>query len=115
MQELEWWAKNLELSNGRAILRQNDTKVTIQADASKKGWGAYCQNETIGGQWTQQESSLHINVLEMTAIKLALLTFSKTLELKGVTLPNRQYECPLLPRENGGTRNREMVTLAKEI
>jgi len=84
MQELEWWAKNLELSNGRAILRQNDTKVTIQADASKKGWGAYCQNETIGGQWTQQESSLHINVLEMTAIKLALLTFSKTLELKGV-------------------------------
>ena len=36
------------------------------------------------GQWTLQESNLHIDVLELLAIKLALLMFPKILNLKSV-------------------------------
>lgn len=36
VKELKEWVKNLELSNGRAIV-QHFSKLTIQTDASKKG------------------------------------------------------------------------------
>ena len=46
--------------------------------------GTYCQKESTGGQWTLKESNLHINVLELLAIKIFLLTFSKIFNLKSV-------------------------------
>ena len=36
--EVAWWAKNLEISNGKSILSLL-SKTIIQADASQKGWG----------------------------------------------------------------------------
>ena len=39
---------------------------------------------STGGQWSLQESKLHINVLGLLAIKLALLTFSKMFNLKSI-------------------------------
>ena len=35
--EVAWWAKNLEISNGKSILSLI-SKTIIQADASQKGW-----------------------------------------------------------------------------
>ena len=58
--------KHLEISNGKSILSPIN-KTMIQTDASQKGWGAYCQNMSIGGQWTSQESRLNINLLELNA------------------------------------------------
>ena len=46
--------------------------------------GAYCQKVSTGRQWFLQESNLHINVLELLLIKLALLTFSKMVNLKSI-------------------------------
>ena len=39
---------------------------------------------STGGQLSLQESKLHINVLELLAIKLALLTFSKMFNIKSI-------------------------------
>ena len=47
-----------------------------------KGLGAYCQKISIGGQWTLQELRLHINLLELKAINLVLLTFNKMFSLE---------------------------------
>ena len=38
--------------------------------------GAHCQGMTTGGAWTQEETSFHINVLELKAVYLGLLTFT---------------------------------------
>ena len=57
-------------------------KIIIQIDAPQKGFEAYCQKISIGGQWTLQEPRLHINLLELKAINLALLTFRKIFSLK---------------------------------
>ena len=35
--EVVWWAKNLEISNGKSILSLIN-KTIIQTDASEKGW-----------------------------------------------------------------------------
>ena len=44
-------------------------------DTSKRGWGAFLWDTTCQGTWSQLESQLHINNLEMRAVKLALSHF----------------------------------------
>ena len=39
--------------------------------------GAVCQGTTTGRTWSYQERTKHINLLELTAVKLAILTLTK--------------------------------------
>ena len=43
-------------------------------DASTKGWGAYDKHHIINGRWTEGVTELHINVLELTAMKFAIFS-----------------------------------------
>ena len=83
IQELQWLFNNLDICNWK-LIASPISKTVIQSDTSKKGWRAYCQKVSTGGQWSLQESNLHINVLEVLAIKLTLLTFSKMFSLQSV-------------------------------
>ena len=63
--------------NGRAILRQ-PIQLTIETDASTKGWGTQCQGTSTGrGRWSPKEKELHINCLKLLAGSLAVQTFAK--------------------------------------
>ena len=62
--DLEWWTENLSRWNGRHIDKQGPS-LTIETDASLTGWGAFCQGVMTGGCWSEAETSLHINSLEM--------------------------------------------------
>ena len=73
---LFWWVQNLKLCNGRYLV-QFQAQMVIQSDAFKTGWGASCEGLTTRGVWPKQERTLHINVLEDLAVKLALLSFTK--------------------------------------
>ena len=46
--------------------------------------GEYCHKVSTVGQWSLQESKLHINVLELLIIKISLLTFSKLFNFKSI-------------------------------
>lgn len=70
-------------------------KTIIQTDASKKDYGAFCRNVSIGGQWTLQESDLHINVLESNANKHSFFNFLQNVLLESGTLPSRQPDCTI--------------------
>ena len=50
----------------------------------EKGWGVVCQGISTGEQCLKEEQLLRINVLELKAVKLALLTFNKQKSLKAV-------------------------------
>ena len=52
-EELAWWIKKLELSNGRAIM-QPLSQILMQTDTSKKGWGAVGQGIRTGGLWSRK-------------------------------------------------------------
>ena len=45
-------------------------------DASKSGWGVFCNGVSTVGKLPEKEN-LHINVLELIAVKFAILTFTK--------------------------------------
>ena len=52
-EELAWWIKKLELSNGRTIM-QPPSQILMQTDTSKKGWGAVGQGIRTGGLWSKK-------------------------------------------------------------
>ncbi|CAB3983318.1 Hypothetical predicted protein [Paramuricea clavata] len=65
-EELVWWRDNLDAWIGKALVTGRPDLV-IETDASQMGWGAFCMGTSTGGQWSQAESSLHINCLELLA------------------------------------------------
>ena len=73
--EIQWWIENLMLSKRKAIISQ-PPQLVITSDASMQGWGAACQGQTTGGPWTLEEQKNHINILELKAAQLVILTFT---------------------------------------
>ena len=49
--------------------------LIIFTDASNEGWGASANDQTINGRWNESEKLLHINELELLAIKHAVSSF----------------------------------------
>ena len=104
--ELTWWIENLRFCNGRTFF-QLRPQIIIQTNASLTGWGAVCNGVRTSGQWSEEERTLLINVLELLAIKLALLALLHQRE-KGEshTLSDRHQGSLVLPFENGGDKER---------
>ena len=47
----------------------------LYTDASTHGWGCFLLHHTVGDLWSKENSTLHINLLELRAVRLALLQF----------------------------------------
>ena len=73
--ELNWGKDNI-LEVYRVLKSIPEVDYTIYSDASTKGWGAHDKHHTINGRWTEGETKLHINLLELTATKFAFAIFS---------------------------------------
>ena len=97
-------------------LINSQPQITISIDASLEGWGAYCQGQKTGGPWTSQEKKDHINVLELRAVKYAILTFSR-LHPKGQSIHIQMDSIVVLSYlvKMRGTRNKYLTVLSQEI
>jgi len=71
--ELSWWIRNI----GSAYKNISETEIskTIYTDASRLGWGIFSNNISNGGKWDHKEQELHINALELLAIKYGIKAF----------------------------------------
>ena len=112
--ELTWWIENLRFCNGRTFSQLNP-QVIIQTDASLTGWGAVCNGVQTSGQLTEEERSLHINVLELLAIKLALFSFTRGKRMKAIHFQIDNKAAFSYLWKMGGTKNEYMIRLSKEI
>lgn len=77
--EIIWWKKHVRIKNGKWI-RDPKVDVYLETDASKAGWGANLNGKTTGGRWSETESVLHINILEIMAIKFAPQSLCQNME-----------------------------------
>ena len=70
---LQWWINPNRFETGTTV-HPPDPKFFLYTDASHLGWGAHLEPTTLSfhGRWTEDQSQLHINMLEMMAIRLAL-------------------------------------------
>ena len=76
--EIVWWLQNVSAVNGKSI-NVSSPDLYLRTDASNVGWGAVldCCDSTQG-RWLVEESRLHINVLELRAIKFGLFSLCGT-------------------------------------
>ena len=112
--EFFWWIENLRLYNRKSLILP-PADLCISTDASTKGWGATCQEISTGGPWSQEEQKAHINILELKAAHLAILTFTKfqIVQRIHVQMDNKIALSYLV--KMGGTHNKDTLGLSKQI
>ena len=75
--DLTWWS-SLNRKDSSTPVVPPAPAVTIESDASNKGWGAVLEGQTqTGGVWMAEEAIHHINYLELLAAFLAIKAFGK--------------------------------------
>lgn len=114
LQEVQWWKDNLIAWNGKALFQQS-TDLVIETDASRQGWGAYCQGVSTGGRWAPGETIYHINCLELLAGSLAVKSFTKNRAEAQVLLLMDNISAVTYINKMGGTHSPLLSHLAKDL
>ena len=112
--DLQWWKTCIDQVKGKSFFSV-DPNVVIYSDASLTGWGAYSNDRTARGPWTLPEKSLHINELELIGAYNAIRSFaekSNNISIR-IFLDNNTAVCYV--NKLGGTRSRNLTTIAKKI
>lgn len=73
--DLKWWLENINSTT--FPLETSNFVLEIFTDASRTGWGAYCNNNRVNGGWKDIELDFHINYLELLAVFLGLKCFAR--------------------------------------
>ena len=108
-EDLRWWLTRANLRCGRDLALTHPDLVLL-SDASKEGWGVTLDRLHVSGRWTEEESALSINVLELRAIRLGLHHLEGLLRDRtvGVLSDNKSALSCILKE---GTRHQDVVDL----
>ena len=103
-EDLLWWMEKKNLERGRDFSPKAPDLI-IHTDASMAGWGASILQRQASGRWGKEEEDLSINVLEIRAIRLALVEFEDIIQEKrvGIMADNTSALSYLL--NEGGTHS----------
>ena len=74
VQEIKWWLHTID--GAFAYIKATPSvDYTIHTDASTQGWGACDEVDVGNGRWSEEEKEMHINCLELLAVKFAIKSF----------------------------------------
>jgi len=111
--DIQWWIKHLPCS--KTFIRKDSFDVVIETDASLTGWGARYENQRTHGYWNAQQSTLHINILELLAAELAIQSFFRNFENKTILIRLDNTTAIAYINRFGGCRSPELHEIAKRI
>ena len=104
---LNWWVARFSHPQGVPLV-EPPASVHIFTDASVKGWGAHVADVTYQGLWSQEESLEMINLLELRAIRLALLQHNPPLG-SVILVATDNNTAKAYVNKQGGTKSRPMM------
>ena len=111
--DLQWWIENLP--HQKRNIDHGNADYQIISDASLLGWGAVFENERIGGRWSAIEAESHINVLEMTAVFLALKAFCNNFRDKHIQVKSDNTCTVSYINAMGGVKSQTCNELSVQI
>ena len=117
IQHMTWWLDTQNTLKGVPIGLFHP-QVSLYSDASLKAWGAYLDsdlNNTISQPWSHQESHLHINLLELRAVRLALVHFQTLLVGLKVMICTDNSTVVAQINKQGGTLSWDLVQETLQI
>ena len=82
--ELRWWIKNVKYQS--RVIERPPAELVITTDSSKSGWGCVYEGTVFNGRWTEDETNLHINTLELLAILFAVQALIPVIANKTVSI-----------------------------
>ena len=112
--DLIWWSRLENLSAQSQILRQSPT-LELRTDASNTGWGASLGDQRIHGHWPREIQSMQINVLELTAVLLALKQLQVHIRCKCLLIRADNTTALACIRKKGSTANPELTRISGKI
>ena len=89
--------------------------MVTQIDDSMTGWGAFPKGVSTGGKWTIDEARNHINMLELTAVRLSILNFTKVKGNISLHFHIDKKTAFLYLLKMGSTLNRPLFNVRKSI
>ena len=111
---LRWWLDR-ECTRAGMILDVPEAQVTLFTDASGSGWGAHVNQFQASGVWSPREAILHINALEMLAVRNSLTAFRTQLAGLTVQLMSDNATVVSYLSKQGGTVSMNLYSLAREV
>ena len=112
--DLDWWLEDKNLGQGQP-LQFAVPDLLLYTDASTVGWGASLLQESVSGLWDIQERSLHINVLELRAIRLGLHHFTGVVKDSVVAVFSDNTTALAYLSREGGTHSTLLNLEARQI
>ena len=100
--EIKWWKNNILNSFKNIHLPKIDT--IIHTDASNLGWGITDGFTSSGGLWSDIEQDHHINVLELKAVYIGIVTLCKGHSFKHVKVMCDNTTAVAYINKKGGTK-----------
>ena len=107
---LIWWKDPKNVLTGSPLYAE-EHNLLLFTDASVKGWGAHLGDLTVSGLWSDRETNLHINILELKAVFLAIRSFQSHLLKKKVLVASDNSTVVAYLNKQGGTHSLEMCLM----
>ena len=107
---LDWWLDETNVLKGQP-LHPLQHALQIFTDASNEGWGAHLGGSIARGVWSEPESRLHINFLELKAVLLALKSFEKQCRGQIVLIATDNTTVVSYINKEGGMRSGSLCAL----
>ncbi|XP_045101307.1 uncharacterized protein LOC123498206 [Portunus trituberculatus] len=114
LDDLQWWTLDHNLWLGQS-LQLASPDVCLYTDASTVGWGVSILHDSVSGVWATHELSLHINLLELKAIRLGLLHFKDHVRGQTVAVFSDNATALSYLAKEGGTRSGSLNAEAQAI
>ncbi len=90
-------------------------RKVVTTDASNKCWGALCKGKQIFGLWSEEESGLHINCLEMLTVCQACQFFLPDIWGHHVLIRSDRRSVVSYLNHEGGLVSKRLCTLANDL
>ena len=107
---VDWWLLERNVLRGQP-LHPLQHALQIFTDASNVGWGAHLGGSTARGVWSDPESCLHINFLELKAVFLALKSFEPLCKDQIVLIATDNTTVVSYINKEGGLRSGSLCAL----
>ena len=114
--DIAWWMSRDHLLQGAPFgAPPPPPELRLYSDASRSGWGAHLLDQSASGLWLVQETSLHINILEMEALFLALKAFRDLVTNQRVTAMCDNSTVVAYVSKQGGTVSDSLCELTGQL
>ena len=113
-EDLAWWLDDRNLTQG-VPLGTPVPEMLLFSDASRTGWGAHLEELLVSGVWSEEDTHLHINLLELKAAFFGLQEFQYRLVGHSVVLMSDNTTVVAYVNKQGGTVSLPLHQLTAQV